>query len=268
MKNTISTHYEPPQQTKLINKVSKLNVKVFKAIQQANANNVNDLLAFLGAYLMAEFGTIRAATNDYLGVVKNDIKQISKSHDLQPNKRLISKMQNQTYIELNSNLVCAEKELMQEFKTAVKPFKKTPTHIVDIKTVLQNEFIKNGGVKVTYKNGAKMPLDKYFMMATRTARSETQNAASIDDAIKLGTDYVYMAPTNSSCKTCSTLGNRVYCISGKDPNYPSVYNVLFKNGYTCIHPHCRCILRPFFIENHSHREMQELKHAKIGRAHV
>ena len=69
MKNTISTHYEPPQQIKLINKVSKLNIKVFKTIQQANANNVDDLLAFLGAYLMAEFGTIRAATNNYLGVL-------------------------------------------------------------------------------------------------------------------------------------------------------------------------------------------------------
>ena len=109
MKNTISTHYEPPQQTKLINKVAKLNVKVFRAIQQANANNIDDLLVFLGAYLMAEFGAIRTATANYLGVVENDSKQISKSHDLEPNKSLIKKMENQTYIELNSNLVCAER---------------------------------------------------------------------------------------------------------------------------------------------------------------
>ena len=158
---------------------------------------------------------------------------------------------------------------MQEFRSATKPFKKNPTHITDIKTVLQNEFIKNGGVKITYKNGAKMPLDKYFMMATRTARSETQNAASIDNAIKLGTDYVYMAPNGSSCKTCSTLGNRVYCISGKDKSYPSVYEVLFKHGYNCIHPHCRCILRPYFVDNHTQKEIQEIKNhqrdLRIGR---
>lgn len=261
MKNKISTHYEPPEQLKLVNKVNKLNVKVYDAIKKANVNNVDELLYFLGAYIAVEFASVRASTQKYLGVIKQDIKTISNGHDLPPNKSLINKMQNQTYIELNSNLVCAENELMKELKTAVKPYKNTPTHITDIKTVLQSEFIKNGGVKVTYKNGAKMPLDKYFMMATRTARSETQNAASIDDAIKLGTDYVYLAPNHSSCKTCSALGNRVYCISGKDKSYPSVYEVLFKHGYTCIHPHCRCILRPFFVENHTKEQMQELRKA-------
>lgn len=124
---------------------------------------------------------------------------------------------------------------------------------------LSCEFIKNGGVKVTYKNGAQVQLTKYFAMATRTARTETQNLVVLDDAKRLGTDYVYLAPCTSPCKTCAALGNRVYCISGKDKSYPSVYGVLFKNGYTCIHPHCRCVLRPFFIQDHSKEEMQKLQ---------
>ncbi len=259
-KNPISTKYEPLQES-LVKKVGNLNRNVYKAIQKANAQSADELLYFMGAYIAVEFNNIRKATSNYLGVVKEDVKEISKTHDLSPNKALVNKMQSQTYIELNSNLVCAEKELMQQFKKTIKPYKQAPTHITDVKKALQNEFISNGGVGVTYRNGAKMPLDKYFMMATRTARNETQNATAIDNAIKLGTDYVFMAPNHSSCKTCSTLGNRIYCISGKDPNYPSVYNVLFKNGYTCIHPHCRCMLRPYFMENHTEKETLELQKA-------
>lgn len=260
MKNTISTHYEPPQQEKvLLNKVGRLNNKVFNVIKKANVDTVDDLLAVIGGVIMAEFGVVRASTQRFLGVVEQDVKDVAKTHELPPNPRLAGRMKNQTYIELNSNLVVAEKELMQEFTTAIKPFKQQPTHMADVKTVLQNEFVKNGGVKVTYKNGARMPLTKYFAMATRTARTETQNLVVLDDAKRLGTDYVYLAPCNSPCKTCAALGNRVYCISGKDKAYPSVYGVLFKNGYTCIHPHCRCILRPFFLENHSKQEIQQLQ---------
>lgn len=259
-KNPISTKYEPLQES-LVKKVGNLNRNVYKAIQKANVQSADELLYFMGAYIAVEFNNIRKATSNYLGVVKEDVKEISKTHDLSPNKALVNKMQSQTYIELNSNLVCAEKELMQQFKKTIKPYKQAPTHITDVKKALQNEFISNGGVGVAYRNGAKMPLDKYFMMATRTARNETQNATAIDNAIKLGTDYVFMAPNHSSCKTCSTLGNRIYCISGKDPNYPSVYDVLFKNGYTCIHPHCRCMLRPYFMENHTEKETLELQRA-------
>lgn len=259
-KNLISTKYEPLQAS-LVKKVGKLNNKVYKAIQNANVSSADELLYFISTYLTLEFSQIRKATNNYLGVVKEDVKEISNKHDLVPNKSIVSKMQNQTYIELNTNLVCAEKELMHKFKQTIKPYKEIPTHITDVKKVLQNEFVKDGGVVVTYRNGAKMPLDKYFMMATRTARNETQNATAIDNALKLGTDYVYMAPNHSSCKTCSTLGNRVYCISGKDKNYPSVYDVLFKNGYTCIHPHCRCMLRPYFMENHTQQQQEELQKA-------
>lgn len=257
-KNPISTKYEPIQ-ANLVKRVGKLNNKVYKAIQNANVNDTDELLYFLSTYLTLEFSQIRKVTSNYLGVVKEDIKEISNEHDLAPNKSLVSKMQNQTYIELNTNLVCAEKELMHKFKQTIKPYKEMPTHITDVKKALQNEFVKDGGVVVTYKNGAKMPLDKYFMMATRTARNETQNATVIDNALKLGTDYVYMSPNHSSCKTCSTLGNRVYCISGKDKNYPSVYDVLFKNGYTCIHPHCRCMLRPYFMENYTKQQKNELQ---------
>jgi len=261
MKTTpISTKYKPIQNT-LIKKVTNLNPGVYNAIKKANVSTVDDLLMFLGAYLALQFGSIRKTTNKYLGVVKDDVKTISKLNAAKPDNKLISKMQNQTYIELNSNLVCAEKELMQEFKAATKPYKNTPTHITNIKTVLQNEFIKNGGVKVTYKNGARVPLDKYFMMATRTARNETQNSAAINNAIKLGTDYVFMSPNTSSCKTCAAMGNRVYCISGKDHSYPSVYDTLFKRGYTCIHPHCRCLLRPYFMNNHSESEINTIKQA-------
>lgn len=259
-KNLISTKYEPLQAS-LVKKVGKLNNKVYKAIQNANVSSADELLYFISTYLTLEFSQIRKATSNYLGVVKEDVKEISNKHDLVPNKSIISKMQNQTYIELNTNLVCAEKELMHKFKQTIKPYKETPTHITDVKKALQNEFVKDGGVVVTYRNGAKMPLDKYFMMATRTARNETQNATAIDNALKLGTDYVYMAPNHSSCKTCSTLGNRVYCISGKDHRYPSVYDVLFKNGYTCIHPHCRCMLRPYFMENHTPQQQNELQKA-------
>lgn len=256
--NPISAKYEPLQ-VKLVNKVHNLNIKVYNAIKNANVTTTDDLLMFLGTYIMLQFGSVRKATNNYLGVVKEDVKEISNNNDLAPNKSIINQMQNQTYIELNTNLVCAEKELMQEFRTATKPFKNKPTHITDVKSVLQQEFIKNGGVKVTYKNGARMPLDKYFAMATRTARNETQNATAIDNAKKLGTDYVYMAPNHSSCKTCSAMGNRVYCISGKDPSYPSVYGTLFKHGYNCIHPHCRCMLRPYFIDNHTTNEIKEMQ---------
>lgn len=257
-KNSISSKYEPLQ-ANLIHKVGKLNTKVYYAIKKANVKDSNELLIFLGTYLALQFGSVRRATNNYLGVVKEDVKQISNNNEISPNKRLITKMENQTYIELNTNLVCAEKELMQTFKQAVKTFKSKPTHITDVKSVLMDEFKKNGGVSVTYKNGARVRLDKYFTMATRTARNETQNATAIDNALKLGTDYVYMAPAHSSCKICSALGNRVYCISGKDHNYPSVYNVLFKHGYTCIHPHCRCILRPYFIDNHTKEDIENLK---------
>ena len=256
--NKISSHYEPPEQIQLVNKVSKLNNKVYKAIKKANAESVDDLLAFLSGFLMVEFSKVKKNTADYLGVIKDDVQNVSSKQDLPTNKQLVNRLQKQTYIELNSNLVCAEKELMRDFKQAIKPYKKTPTHITDVKKVLQDEFVKNGGVKVTYKNGAKMPLDKYFAMATRTARSETLNATAIDNALKLGTDYVYMEPANTSCKTCATLGNRVYCISGKDSKYPSVYGVLFRKGYTCIHPHCRCVLKPFFIEDHTNSEMKQI----------
>lgn len=257
-KNPISEKYEPLQYS-LVKKVGKLNNKVFNAIKRANVSNVDELVKFLGVYLGLQFKGIRKNTIEYLGVIKEEVNNVSENNNTKPSKYIIANMQNQTYIELNTNLVCAEKELMRDLKKVVEPFKNKPTHIIDIKNTLQNEFVKRGGVNITYKNGAKVQLDKYFEMATRTARNETQNATAIDNAKKLGTDYVYMAPNHSSCKTCATMGNRVYCISGKDPSYPSVYGTLFKHGYNCIHPHCKCMLRPYFFDNFTTNEIKEMQ---------
>lgn len=260
-KNPISTNYEPLE-TKLINKCKKLNIKIYNAIEKANAKNTSDLLLFLSVFASTNFGAIRKATNEYLGVIDKLVDNTSNKHNLGKNGAITKQIQNQTYIELNTNLVIAEQEMMNSFKRKIKQFKNRPTHIIEVKEALQEEFVKNGGATITYRNGAKVRLDKYFTMVTRTARTETQNLTSINDAKRLGTDYVYLLPNyHSTCKTCASLGGRVYCISGKDTSYPAVYDKLFKNGYNCIHPHCRCVLKPYFIEQHSNEELLKQKKA-------
>ena len=88
--NPISAKYEP-MQAKLVNKVHNLNNKVYNAIKNANVNTTDDLLIFLGAYIMLQFGSVRKATNNYLGVVKEDVKQISNNNDLAQINALLTK---------------------------------------------------------------------------------------------------------------------------------------------------------------------------------
>lgn len=256
MANNISTKYEPVE-ARLINAYTKLNNKVYTGIKKANAKNSDELLVILGALLVAEFSKLRQANKQFLEVLNKDSRQVSKQYHVRTNKQHIKELQSQTYIDLQSNLTHAEKELMHTLKETIKPYKETPTHITTVKKQLLTEFVKNNGVTVTYKNGAKVRADKYVEMVTRSARAETHNNTAIDAAIKLGTDYVYLPPRNTSCKTCAALSGRVYCISGKDPNYPKVYGALFKSNYHTIHPHCKCGLQPWFPEHYNKVEIEQ-----------
>lgn len=103
-------------------------------------------------------------------------------------------------------------------------------------------------LKIVYKNGAEIPLDKYANMLARSSRSETVNIAGIERGAAAGTDLVKCATIFPTCALCAEFQGRVYSVSGNDKRFPALFDTALKHGYMLIHPNCRHEFIPYFEE--------------------
>ena len=60
-------------------------------------------------------------------------------------------------------------------------------------------------------------------MLARTSRSETENLAMIQQALREGLDIVECDTIYPTCDICAVYQNRRYSISGKSSQYPALY---------------------------------------------
>lgn len=245
----------------LINRYKQLNKSLFRGIKNAKGNTPQEVLNWLNTYMNIEFNKTRAMNKKFGELLQQDVRKLQREYDIKPKKTDVTEVESFTYIELNSNLAHAQEETMRTMREIIKPYKKKPENIGKIKEELLKDFVEKQGVGVTYTNGRRVRADKYVEMVTRSARAETHNNAAINTAVKLGTDYVYLPPRNTSCVVCATLSGRIYNISGKDNKYPKVYGDLFKSKYNIIHPNCKCSIRPFFFEHVQKAELKEIENS-------
>lgn len=86
-------------------------------------------------------------------------------------------------------------------------------------------------------------------MVARTAKSEAINLKNIETAKLIGTDIVeFVSHHPNPCSVCVTYNGRRFSISGKNKDYPALFEKLLPNGYYVVHPNCRCELRPVILQ--------------------
>ena len=109
---------------------------------------------------------------------------------------------------------------------------------------------------VTYRNGAKVPVDVYASMVARTTTHEATATAKLIAAEQDGYDLVKMSTHYPTCKTCAQLQGRVYSISGKDKRFPALSEA-FKRGYNIVHPNCRHVVNVWVEDMKTDEEISE-----------
>lgn len=95
------------------------------------------------------------------------------------------------------------------------------------------------------KSAAGMRLEAYAELVARSSTREATNRGAINQGTELGYDLVQMSNHASPCPVCAKFEGRVYSVSGKSKEYPSLYGTVFKSGYANIHPHCRHVLNTY-----------------------
>lgn len=132
------------------------------------------------------------------------------------------------------------------------------TTVTDLREMINTDLKNDDVTVVRYANGAKMPVDKYAAMLARTSRSETENLAMIQQALREGLDIVECDTIYPTCDICAVYQNRRYSISGKSSQYPALYKTAFKSGYSIMHPNCRHSWSPVHEEMYTEEENREM----------
>ena len=112
------------------------------------------------------------------------------------------------------------------------------------------QLLQNGIGEVVYKNGARVSLESYVKMATRTTIDASINVATMNQQIQFENDLIKMSWHSTSCPICAPYQGRVYSISGKSTEYPSIDTIndgAFRS-YGTIHPNCQHRALPYIPE--------------------
>lgn len=152
------------------------------------------------------------------------------------------------FVELNDGMQWATDRLYHEVKRIIRNLDDGDKNLNAFSAAIKKKLEAENILEVEYKNGVKMPLDKYANMLARSSRSETINIASMTRGNALGTDLVKCTTIFPTCALCASLQGRVYSVSGNDKRFPALFETAFKHGYTLIHPNCRHEFMPYFEE--------------------
>lgn len=166
--------------------------------------------------------------------------------------------------EVSQKSITVYNQVKREIETALKKGSESGRNVVmSAKEYLIETWGKKGEIAcIEYSSGARVPFEKYAAMAARTANIEAENAEYIIQAEKLGTNLVQCIGNDITCEVCAQYRNKIYCTDGKDKRFPPLRDSPMsplKKGYDTIHPNCRCQFLPYFEENHSKEETENLE---------
>jgi hypothetical protein len=166
--------------------------------------------------------------------------------------------------EVSQKSITVYNQVKREIETALKKGSESGRNVVmSAKEYLIETWGKKGEIAcIEYSGGARVPFEKYAAMAARTANIEAENAEYIIQAEKLGTNLVQCIGNDITCEVCAQYRNKIYCTDGKDKRFPPLRDSPMsplKKGYDTIHPNCRCQFLPYFEENHSKEETENLE---------
>lgn len=106
---------------------------------------------------------------------------------------------------------------------------------------LVNELTEQGIVAFVDSRGRAWNLKSYADMVVRTTTREATSEATLRRVEAEGHDYLIATEHRPTCPICAARQGRVYCISGRDPRFPSLESV----GNTPWHPNCGHSLVPW-----------------------
>ncbi len=132
------------------------------------------------------------------------------------------------------------------------------------------DYLKEHGITgFRDKTGKRWRLGTYANMVVRTTASQSTNLGAIERIVEEGGDLVKMSHHYGSCPICAPLQDRVYSISGKNPNYPPLawaFSKIDKNGsdtldnsWLTIHPNCRHTFYKWTEKGKSNEEIKAMQ---------
>lgn len=111
-----------------------------------------------------------------------------------------------------------------------------------------SERFSNGIQAAQYLRNGKavsMNFSAYAELILTSAQNEIENISSLNFATNNGYDLVQMTQHFNSCAICMPYQGRVYSVSGKNPDYPYLYDTPWSEMFQNFHPNCRHLLNPW-----------------------
>ncbi|KIO60228.1 hypothetical protein B4065_0154 [Caldibacillus thermoamylovorans] len=96
------------------------------------------------------------------------------------------------------------------------------------------ELTQQGITGIIYKNGARMPADKYLANVIHYFQRKAHVDGEINKMIEYDQDLVYVNFVGITCERCAQYQGRVYSISGKDKRFPQLVERPPYHGH-CVH---------------------------------
>ncbi|MEH7223864.1 phage minor capsid protein [Bacillus sp. JJ1566] len=112
--------------------------------------------------------------------------------------------------------------------------------------------LNNRGITgVVYKNGTKMPVEKYMANVIHYHQRQAHVDGSINRMVNNGEDLVYVNFVGITCERCAQYQGRVYSVSGKDKRFPKLD---IRPPY---HGHCVHNATPWLERYHDEDEIEK-----------
>lgn len=225
--------------------VSAYRNRVLKTISAAPKEIRSDMKDFTNSAIPSIKGTSSA---------KEKLEKFGAIHDAADVKLT-------TYVQMMSSLSSAADSFREKIDEEIRSFERSgkAASIPIVKGIVKDLLISGKAEFITFKNGTKMPVEKYAAMLARTSRIETSNVSMLCLTLDEGNDLVTCNIIPSTCDICSVYQGRIFSISGKSKNYPALYETAFKRGYSIIHPNCRHRFFPYNPQFLSDSEREKLE---------
>lgn len=230
------TNYNRAYDVALLQDISKIIAKLDKQVDDYAPNvqrlykrtreeEMASLAKRLGQALPSEFTkrdeeTINLLTQTLTGNLKKANNVVG---------RKVRDVYQQTIVRSSLNRALTSDSLTKALDDVVKSFKS------------QNIF------SFTDKAGKLWNIERYSAMALYTTQGATVNRATFNGGTDYEIDLYKMTSHSSSCPVCAPYESKVYSLSGKSKEYPSVNSINGGNvtEYGTLHPFCRHRLTPY-----------------------
>ena len=171
-----------------------------------------------------------------------------------------------TYIELHNATKAAGDGFKERVNKTIEQLKKQGNDTVyNVAQAVKEDIRKQGLLNVEYKGGRKVSVSSYAAMAARSARMESANIGAFGRALENGTDYVRCTTIWPTCEICAKYQGKIYCISGRDKRFPTLFKTALRSGYALIHPNCRHEFIPVWLELMDEKELAKaIEQSKIS----